>query len=251
MKLTTLSLLVLAIVQLRFVSARTSSPKKCFIELSRLLLPRSLYALPCKCEPRVARIILYVDGPPKGLDTVGRGEATLQCIKRQEKKLVELCNQPTTTAFEQQAQPILEKCVQEVQLTEEQAKRNGPYTFDRSRCTSTFKWAPLPAQNLITAGWICECKQTDILEVDPAWARYNITGELGGLGKELATLRTCAESEAAGLLERVCRESPGNYLVLGLQNIQTCCKRARVSAPTKFNCDAIVPTDLSSYKGEI
>lgn len=98
---------------------------------------------------------------------------------------------------------------------------------------------------------MCECKQTDILEVLPGWARYNITGELGGLGNELAMLRRCSETEAAVRMERVCRESPGNFLILGLQIIQTCCKRARVSVPTKFTCATVVPNDLSSFKREI
>lgn len=80
---------------------------------------------------------------------------------------------------------------------------------------------------------------------------YFITGELGGFQKELALLRKCTEDEAEVRLQRVCRESPGDYLTLALHIIQTCCKRARVNARTKFICEAIVPRDLSSYKAEI
>lgn len=250
MKIITSLLLVLAVVCLDPVTARISSPK-CFIELSRLLLPVSSYSLFCKCESDVGRVAVFTDGPSKPMDTVGRGEATLQCIERSKKSLVELCNRASTAPFEREAKLILERCVQQVKLTEQQLKRNGPFSFDRSTCTSAFKWGPVPSENLINAAWICECKQTDILEVLPGWAQYNITGELGGLGRELQLLRTCSETEAESRLERVCQESPGNFLILGLQIIQTCCKRARVNASTKFGCAAVVPTDLSEYKREI
>lgn len=82
---------------------------------------------------------MAVSAPPKPLDTVGRGQATLQCIERQEKRLVELCDQSTTKAFERFAPPILKKCVQGVRLTKRQAMQNMPYTFDRSTCTSSFQ----------------------------------------------------------------------------------------------------------------
>lgn len=228
----------------------TALNQDCFLELSRVVAPQSFYALTCKCAPRIAKSFTYVDAPPKKMDTVGRGQATLRCIKQRREEITLLCQNLPPKAFERRLTPVLSFCVNEEVMTKREAKQTAPYKFARDRCESRFVWLD-EIDRVIRLAWICECKQTDLLEVIPGWARYNITGSATELRKELTLIRKCTEDEAEIRLNNVCQNSPGNFYILALQIFQTCCKRTRVNTDKKFECEHIVPKDLSNLKKEI
>eukprot|EP00178_Gracilaria_changii_P002013 TRINITY_DN1296_c0_g1_i1.p1 TRINITY_DN1296_c0_g1~~TRINITY_DN1296_c0_g1_i1.p1 ORF type:complete len:247 (-),score=38.01 TRINITY_DN1296_c0_g1_i1:952-1692(-) len=223
---------------------------KCFIELTRIFgtASRNRYALLCKCSPTVAKSLVFSAVRAEQEDTVGRGAATVRCIAHQRRRLTTQCNYLNSTEFARHAHPVLNRCFNRTALTPQEASATEPFTFVSDNCVS--KFASSQGSLETAAAWVCECAQNDFYEVTPGWPRYVLSGSAAAKARGLDEIRSCAMPYSQQM-QQVCTNSAGDYDVLGLHILQTCCKRARTQLESKFECAAIVPDDLTDAKFEL
>lgn len=230
-------MLAASVDQLAVIASRTRP--KCYIELSRALGELNFFSLVCKCGSFYeGKSLVLVPAPAPKLDTVGRTQAIINCIEHRERELVHAC-ECSASRFSSIAEPILKHCVK-TKLTNEEEKQNSPFSFDQKTCKSKFGLG-LVGSTTVSIAWLCECKQDRLFEVIPSWPAYNLTGDASTIRQDAKFIRKCAIQEASKTLSRLCRESYNDYYIQGLQIIETCCKRLRVSSDRKFECQAIVP----------
>ncbi|CAN8061607.1 unnamed protein product [Agarophyton chilense] len=224
-----------------------AQPDKCFIELSRILGRGALnrFSLVCKSSERVAKSFAFGATIPLDLDTVARSNATIKCVQNTQHDLTLWCNTLNSTQFERRARHVLDRCQTHFGDIDESEQGIQPFTFVRDSCTSKFAWAD--SGRVTNVAWVCECQQFGFYEVVPGWADIRITGSQMESANEFEAIRICAE-DAVEQMEQVCTNNPGDYYILALHIMQTCCKRFRSNTDLKFECAAIVPGDLSLLK---
>lgn len=244
-----LHLLVFVTISITSASqVRTGKSPKCRIELSRAVGPQNYYTLICKCASFFeAKSVATAPAPPPKLDTQGRTDATLDCIKSQEGHLIRSCARLNASEFSEQISPVLKHCT-ETRLNKQQSMDNGPVVYDSSTCLSKVAFAIYGTTAEIN--WLCECNQGGIFEVTPGWARYYLKGTNASLKKDIAFMRNCLNTDAGKKMSKVCTESAGDYYVQGLQSIETCCKRLQANSDKKFECQKITPGNLGDLKVE-
>lgn len=238
-----LQLLVFGVVHITHTSqVRAATSPKCRIEFSRVVGPQNYYRLICKCGSFFeAKSVATAPAPPSKLDTNGRNDATIECIKSQQAKLTSACARLSESEFSKQMPDIITKCTKS-KLTKEQAMDDGPIVYDSSTCLS--KVGSSIYGDEADINWICECNQGGFYEVSPGWATYYLKGPNASLEKEIDFLRNCMTTDAGKKMSRLCTESPEEYYVQGLQSLETCCKRLRVNSDGKFECKKITPGKL-------
>ncbi|KAI0563123.1 hypothetical protein FGB62_46g010 [Gracilaria domingensis] len=111
-----------------------------------------------------------------------------------------------------------------------------------------FAWSQNAPES--TAARVFTCRQSEVFNVTPGWSRFVIRGSIGKATSESDKIRSCA-IKAAEQMQIVCEKNPGDYDILAMQILETCCKRARVGSESKFECAAVVLEDLSESKFEI
>lgn len=219
--------------------------QQCNLSLNRLVGRTNSYVYACNCpQPSgrlgpVARAEALI--PPSQPDTAARAAATIRCILQEEARLLQICEQDTRR-YDVVATQTLNTCLS-ADITPQEAQLEGPFTFSKQRCEaglSTF----LGAQ--IAGVYLCICRGDGF---DVVVGRADFVIESSPLSDELEVelIREC-EQQFQSQVQDVCVNSPADFEILALQLLQVCCKRIRVGLDAKFECDSIVPDDLSAFK---
>lgn len=224
--------------------------QRCELTLTRVLGRTSNYVWVCDCLNSEgmfeAAARTQVDAPKSQLDTDARATAFLRCTSSEKQRLLHTCLRDRR-AFERQAQHVLSRCLH-AEPSSQDLQLKGPFMYNPSTCQSRF----VRFIGANTGGvWICRCPQEDREEgFQVVSGRAQFLTDVSPIGsvEEVSFLQNCTGRTNKNQLQQVCRQSPGDFELLGLQLLQVCCKRARTRFDAKFRCAAIVPGDVTPLK---
>lgn len=245
-------------VALFFTSLQSTAAQKCgcdfFVELTRFRGTTDSYALICKTSAANGRALVLSLLPaklPKAQDTIGRDLAVVRCLRKQRDLFTRLCNQLSPADFIRDVQNPLDRCVKRPKLNAKEKKNTARFRYTSRNCRSAVKGASPGGTEQPNVSWICECKIDDFVETVPNFALYGIQEDKpSAQQKEFAFMKRCSK-QFAPLMQNLCKNRPGDYLVQGLQYLQTCCKRyLDTTVNEKFRCEGVVPPDLTNLKDE-
>lgn len=144
-------------------------------------------------------------------------------------------------AFEHEGNRIFQHCAESKPLRK---KGNlDPRDFSTRKCEAVYRSY---VGREIGGVWLCFCDQGEY-KVVAGNAQFNTNAAPAGATQEVETLRDCTKETTAQLKE-VCLNTPGDFELLALHILQTCCKRARTASDSKFQCAAAVPANVAFLK---
>lgn len=227
-------------------TSRTASNRRCDLILTRAIGRESNYVWVCVCDGKTgaskfADGRIQIDLTPETNRTAAQDLATVRCIQHNNAAMSALCNR-NGQLFQKKGTQILQKCIHE-KPTASELRAKGPFRYKRKNCFANFFKVQFPFRG---GSWVCRCEQTFF---------YRIVTGLAGFRPQLedfsevesSIIDTCSVSVGKDM-RRVCRDSPSDFELLGLQLLQVCCKRARVGLDAKFRCADIVPKDVGFLK---
>eukprot|EP00177_Eucheuma_denticulatum_P005657 GFKZ01010298.1.p1 GENE.GFKZ01010298.1~~GFKZ01010298.1.p1 ORF type:complete len:269 (+),score=13.23 GFKZ01010298.1:130-936(+) len=228
---------------------QAAQAQTCSLSLNRILGRLNNYVWVCDCltpdgVPE-ASARTQIRAPSGVADSAARASAFLRCTNRARDRLLHTCLR-NRRLFERQAKRTMERC-SNAMLSRGDRDLRGAFQVDRSRCEAFLR--RFVAGEVVGGIWICSCLQSDgEFRVVPGRAQFLTNQSPTGARRELTFLGRCTGEENREELERVCRETPGDFEILALQLLQVCCKRSRVMFEEKFECAALVPDDVTPIK---
>lgn len=229
-------------VYLLFSVARAT---QCSVGLNKLLFQKSSYVWTCDCKDKsgVEIVRARVEVP----DTFGNKDtpktrAILRCAVDLEDRVSSACRK-SASAFRKTASHALRRCLQ-AKPKPVDGDSVGEISADESE-TCQAKYASYVGER-IEGVWVCECPFPNI-EYVFGRAGFETSAAPAGAAEEVQKLQECTNS-AQKQLSDVCKKTPGDFTLLALQQLEACCKRARVDSQAKFQCKAAVPEDVNGLK---
>lgn len=208
------------------------------------------YVYVCDCRkdpsaPLIPAARAEVDSPTGRHDTLGRNNAFFRCTRHDNPRLNRIClHRPHR--FQKVATRVMHHCTKTT-LTPREMMQNGPFRFSTRRCEIIFITSFVPQTAALS---ICKCEiMPNVNVVVGRGIAFTARAPIDPV-VESKIIKRCIASTRAQLTD-VCLNVPGDFEILSLHILQTCCKRARRLSNSKLDCAAIVPDDLSGLKVEL
>lgn len=239
--------LFVAILTVRNVVAQDEDLKDCRSTLFRLIGTTNAYLWVCRCvrgDRRVAFGRATYVLPKWAEKSNAKHKAFVNCQNQRRSQLEHTCFN-NRDHYESRAEEAMKACAPaKYQGSEEERKIQSPFVLKKGKCFAEF--VGLFSATQTNGLWACVCKQKYV-EIVVARAQFSSKSAPGSEADEVRELEDCTKGLKPEL-SRVCLNVPGDFQLLALQNLQTCCKRARVLSNAKFECAAFVPSDVSVLK---
>lgn len=245
-----LTLVLLASISVQRGGAQEGDGKltDCRSTLFRLIGSTNAYLWVCRCVRDGRRVAFgratYV--LPKWANrSVAKHKAFVQCQNKRRKSLEQTCFN-NREDYEKEAEEAMDACAgAKLEKGDRANNIQSPYKLSKGTCFAEF--VGLFSGTQTNGLWACVCRQR-FVEVVVARAQFSSqSAPDGNEQEEVQQLETCTKGLAPEL-SRVCLNVPGDFQLLALQNLQTCCKRVRVKSDAKFQCAAFVPSNVDALK---
>lgn len=244
----TLATILLCTTVAPHAHAQDTELTECRSTLFRLIGSTNAYLWVCRCERDGRRVAFgratYVL-PAWARRSVQKHKAFVQCQNKRRRQLEHTCLN-NREHYEDQAERAMHVCSTSKFVDNDAAKKiQSPFKLEKGTCFTEFVGLFSPTQ---TNGlWACVCRQRYV-EVVVARAQFSSVGAPdGSQAEEVQQLEACTKGLETEL-NRVCLNVPGDFELLALHNLQTCCKRVRKDSDSKFQCDAFVPKNVDALK---
>lgn len=242
-------LLCLSLIFLPVLAQNTANPLGCFLNFHRVIGRRSIYVWACVCngllttaEPTRGRVELQT--VPTSEESHAETLATARCIRNATPRALRICLR-NGMEFQEKASRILRRCAA-AQPNQVEKSQDGPFRYNQDKCQANSYRVEFPFTGVV---WVCQCEQRPRYFISPGRVDFRSSFPTGTSSlAETRVIDRCSRGVKPEL-SRICSSVPGDFEILGLQILATCCKRSRVAlAKLKFQCDAIVPSDVTIFK---